>query len=255
MGFLTGRLARLADMAARADVLADIGSDHGLLPIALLQSGKVQRAIAVELSEGPFAAVTQAISREQLEARCEARMGDGLYPLTAGEADVIVIAGMGGHAIWKILTSQAAHAVLSAHSPRLVVQPMAGAGVIRFWADQAGYTIRADVRVQEGDNVYECLRLERSAAQLAAITTLPVPELRNVYDELSSAERMRLLCGEQALHSGCRLLAKQIHTEIGRRQLMMKELAYPLAERAQDRLRQVREEYGALLRLQEAYHL
>lgn len=255
-GGLTGRLAVVATLAGRGTTVADIGSDHGLVPLALLHEQRFTRAIAIELTDGPLAAVTQSMERADVLQTMQARKGDGFHPLSPCEADVVVIAGMGGGTIWGILTSEWARTVLAARPPRLVLQPMANSAILRFFAQRSGYAITADMRVKEGDVIYECLRLEYTpafdaGAQALSVNRFPRSEDRDAFDAMTAEQRMYLACGELPLRAGCQHVAQQISQEIAKRQMMMKELAYPRSDRAVDRLRQVREEYGALLRLQE----
>lgn len=245
---LTGRLARVAELVGSACTLADIGSDHGLLPIALLKQGRIVKAVAVELTQGPYEAVSRAIAGAGLSDHMEARLGDGCGPLLPEEADVIAIAGMGGNTMWSILTSIDAQRAFGTRPPRLVLQPMNGAGLIRYFAQCAGYTIRADVRVQEAGVLYECLALD----PLPAIRSwqAPAPEARAAYEALSASDRMRYLCGELGLQMRCQLLGLQLQMEMAKREAMMQSLAYPLAERAKERLAQIQKEHTALAHLQ-----
>ncbi|MCY0877114.1 MAG: class I SAM-dependent methyltransferase [Firmicutes bacterium] len=251
MSGLTGRLARIAQLVGHAHTLADIGSDHGLLPIALLQTGRIARAIAIEISEGPHQAVSRAIADAGVNDRMEARLGDGCAPLSREEADVVVIAGMGGHTIWTILTAPATRQTFASRPPRLILQPMNGTGLIRFWAQQAGYRVREDVRVKEGALLYECLALDPPVLDRDKMWVGPTEADHAQYEALSAELRMRYLCGEAGLHMRCQLLAWQVQVEIAKRQRVMHCLAYPLADRAKERLMQIRQEYGALLRLQD----
>ncbi|MCV4600236.1 class I SAM-dependent methyltransferase, partial [Escherichia coli] len=83
-----------------ARIHADIGSDHALLPKYLLQTGRVERVIAVEKSAAPYER-----SRRALEGlRAEVRLGDGLGPLGGGEADSLSLSGMGAQRMVGILT-------------------------------------------------------------------------------------------------------------------------------------------------------
>jgi tRNA (adenine22-N1)-methyltransferase len=122
---LSARLADVAALCPPGAVVADIGSDHGLLPLALLRSGRAPRAIAVDLHPGP---VAQLRARAAGEPRLEVRAGDGLAPLAPGEAQVIVLAGIGARLAERLL--RAAPAVWAA-AERVVVQVNEGPEELR----------------------------------------------------------------------------------------------------------------------------
>lgn len=122
---LSARLADVAALCPRGAVVADIGSDHGLLPLALLRAGQASRAIAVDVHPGP---VAQLRARAASEPRLEVRAGDGLAPLRPGEAQVIVLAGIGARLAERIL--RAAPAVWAA-AERVVVQVNEGPEELR----------------------------------------------------------------------------------------------------------------------------
>ena len=83
--------------------MADIGTDHGHLPIWLVQSGKIRHAVAMDVGEGPLSRAQHAIRQCHLTKHIETRLSDGAANLMPGEVDTIVIAGMGGALIQKII--------------------------------------------------------------------------------------------------------------------------------------------------------
>lgn len=148
---LPGRLAAVAARVPAGSVLADIGTDHALLPVYLLQGGICPKAIATELNYGPFLSAEEAIEQGGLKALIETRRGDGLQVLRPGEAQVVVIAGMGGNTIRGILAG--APLVLE-HVERLVLQPMADAGDLRLWLCANGWKIADEALVEENGRIY-----------------------------------------------------------------------------------------------------
>ncbi|MFA7164139.1 MAG: class I SAM-dependent methyltransferase, partial [Eubacteriales bacterium] len=90
------RLKAIANMVEPTKVIADIGTDHGYIPAYLVEKGIVDRGIAADVSRGSLAKAQDLIRAMGLEDRIETRLGDGLSVLKVGEANTIVIAGMGG---------------------------------------------------------------------------------------------------------------------------------------------------------------
>ena len=100
---LSKRLQVIADMIPEGGVLADVGCDHGFLDIYLVQTGKIQGAIAMDVRKGPLAAATAHVREAGLENRIETRLSDGLEAMMPGEAATLVCAGMGGPLMQRIL--------------------------------------------------------------------------------------------------------------------------------------------------------
>ena len=122
--------------------MADIGTDHGLLPAYLVTTGRVPSAIGIDDKELPLAG-----ARASLEAlgihTVELRHASGCVGLAAGEVRTITIAGMGGPSIARILEG------LPAGVTRLVLQPNAGATALRAWLGGHGWTIDAEQVVRD----------------------------------------------------------------------------------------------------------
>ena len=90
---LDNRLQTMAELIPEGKVLADIGTDHGYLPTALVLAGKFPRAIASDKNEEPAMAALRTVRAAGLSDAISVRTGDGLSSLTVGEADVISISG------------------------------------------------------------------------------------------------------------------------------------------------------------------
>ncbi|GGR02616.1 class I SAM-dependent methyltransferase [Deinococcus ruber] len=152
----------------RAEVHADIGSDHAELPIALLTSGRAGRVVVVEKTPPPLAVARQAIGRAGLLARAELRLGDGFAPIAPGEVHSASITGMGQRTILGIL-DRAAERLPAA----LILQPNDGAELLRQWARMQGWWLTAET-LTPGFWRYPVLRLDRRAGPDPAYDGLPV---------------------------------------------------------------------------------
>ena len=103
---LSKRLKAAADFVSEGSRVADIGTDHGFLPIYLIQTGRCRQAIAMDIRKGPLMRAQEHIAAAGLEAVIRTRLSDGMQELQAGEADSIVIAGMGGLTALHILEGE-----------------------------------------------------------------------------------------------------------------------------------------------------
>lgn len=156
---LSNRLAFIAERVPAYSRLADIGSDHALLPTALAQQGAIQFAVAGELNEGPYHAAWQQVQGAGLQSVIDVRRGDGLSVLSPCEVDVVVIAGMGGSLIAQILEngSRQLDGVR-----RLILQPNVGAEFVRRWLVRNDWALIEEAVIEEEGNTYEICIAERS---------------------------------------------------------------------------------------------
>lgn len=154
---LSPRLAAILELTPTVTVAADIGTDHGYLPVAWVQSGRVERAIATDLRNGPLAQAARTVAAAGLDGRIELRQGDGLAVLAPGEADLACIAGIGGTVVQQMLT-----AVQPLPVQRLLVQPMNGWAGVRQLAARLGLALQQEVMVAEGERLYLVLALAQS---------------------------------------------------------------------------------------------
>ena len=100
---LSKRLKAVAGLVTEGASVADIGTDHGYVPIWLIQSGRAAKVIAMDVNEGPLERARGHIRSKRLENVIFTRKSDGLQALHVGEADTMIAAGMGGGLVIKIL--------------------------------------------------------------------------------------------------------------------------------------------------------
>ena len=149
------RIKAVADFVDGGRV-ADIGADHGYLSLELIKSGRASKVIATEKNIHPFEALSKNISGVE---NIEARLGDGLKILAAGEVDTICIAGMGGALIVKIL-DDAPEIVKSAR--KIVLQPMNATKKIRDWLTENNWIIADENLAESAGIIYEIICAEKN---------------------------------------------------------------------------------------------
>lgn len=147
---LTPRL-NLIKNQVQGNSVADIGTDHGFVPIELVKSGKCTKAIATDINKGPAAIAKANIKKEGLSI--DVRVGGGLSTLQKGEVEEIIIAGMGGKLISDILS---AHMDI-AKSARLILQPMNGQYELRKFLTENGFFVEHEDLALEGFKVYNVI--------------------------------------------------------------------------------------------------
>lgn len=160
---LSKRLSRLADMV-QFPVLADVGTDHGYLPIYLAQSGKIQKAFAMDVRKGPLLAAKEHIRACGMGDYIETRLSDGVEALMPGEAGSILIAGMGGDVMLHILTE--GEPVVRA-AGELILQPQSKIKDVREYLYRQGYEIDREDMVFEEGKYYPMMHAVPGAARRA----------------------------------------------------------------------------------------
>ena len=100
---LSKRLKNVADMVTKGYIVADIGTDHGYVPIYLIKNGIVPKAYAMDINEGPLKIADKNICLEGLQDKITTVLSDGMNEMTSEMAESVFIAGMGGDLITDIL--------------------------------------------------------------------------------------------------------------------------------------------------------
>ncbi|WP_101696776.1 class I SAM-dependent methyltransferase [Clostridium minihomine] len=147
---LDPRLQLCADFVRPGTKLADIGTDHAYLPVWLKKQEKITSAVAADIHTGPLEKAKENILRYQAQ-NVTARLSDGLSQILPQEADDIVIAGMGGELIARIL-SQALW--VREGDRHLILQPMTCAQELREYLRENGFALLREEAVESRAHVY-----------------------------------------------------------------------------------------------------
>ncbi|MCD8336294.1 MAG: class I SAM-dependent methyltransferase [Lachnospiraceae bacterium] len=189
---LSKRLAAVADMVTPGFVLADIGTDHAYIPIYLVEQQVIPRAIAADVNRGPLARANAHIRQHALAGKIETRLSDGLAAFLPGEAQSIVIAGMGGALTVRILANGGKNgAVLTRERQEaeerkcqepdgrerremdgqecgtrmeLILQPQSEIVLVRSWLEENGWKIVREDMVFEDGKYYPMMKAKRCPA-------------------------------------------------------------------------------------------
>lgn len=152
------RLERVAAHVPDGARLADIGSDHGYLPVALMRRGAITSAVAGEVALTPFHAAERTVRENGLAQRISVRLADGLAAIEPGDGiSAITLCGMGGETIRDLLESGKAR--LSGRE-RLILQPNGGEPPLRRWLMENGYCILCEELLRENRFDYEIIVAE-----------------------------------------------------------------------------------------------
>lgn len=152
---ITPRLQKIADFV-NSKVIADIGTDHAYIPIELMRCGKISHAIACDINPGPLDIAKNNIAKYGLSESIETRLANGLSALTPGEAEEIIIAGMGGKLIADIIKDKQE----VAKQARLILQPMNAQAELRKLLFDMGFQITREALAIEGFKVYNIMYVQ-----------------------------------------------------------------------------------------------
>ena len=152
---LSKRLKTVAGAVTPGHRLADVGTDHGYVPIFLVGRQICPRAVAMDVNKGPLMRALEHVRKEELSDRIDLRLSDGLKKLKPDEVDTVVIAGMGGDLICRILL--AAPEFLAA-GVELVLQPQSEWFKVRHFLHDHGYEIVREWFLSEDGKYYVVIK-------------------------------------------------------------------------------------------------
>lgn len=193
---LSERLERVVSFVKPCASAADIGTDHALVPVELVRRGIVKKALAMDVRPGPLSRAKEQISRAGLSDQIEPRLSDGLAALKPQEAETVIIAGMGGELIIRILTEgrhmwdSVAQWVLSPHSEVFKV---------RGWLLENGFSIEKEDMVCEDGKYYVLMDVRRAGS--------------GIESPARDAEFVRLLYGDSLIRERNPVLAQYLKEE------------------------------------------
>ena len=164
---LSPRLAAIAGRVPPGSRLADIGTDHAYLPAYLILEGTISSAVASDVNRGPLDRGRETARLAGVEEKIDFRLSDGLKGLGEDEADVIVIAGMGGELISRILSDAP-----WTKGKLLLLQPMTAQPELRRWLNGNDYRIERETVVREGQKLYVILTVRGGADEPYSIGEL-----------------------------------------------------------------------------------
>ena len=148
---LSARLETAAKMVRRGSSLADIGCDHGYVPVALVERGIIRYAVASDINEGPLSSCKALVDENGLEKKIKCVLSDGLKSINLDEINDIIIAGMGGELIADILSESD---IIKLREKHLILNPMTHPEFARKFLFDNGFEIQKDIIVKDKKHYY-----------------------------------------------------------------------------------------------------
>jgi len=218
---LSLRLLALAEMVTPGMRVCDVGCDHGFLSIYLVQKQISSGVIAMDVRSGPLSRAIKHIAEFGLESYIELRLSDGLDGLREGEADTLVMAGMGGRLMMKILTRDHEKAI---RLKELILQPQSELMHFREFLRMRGYRTVAENIIEEEGKFY--------------------PMMKAVYTGETAAVANPLFdyCGEGLLKNRHPVLRRYLLAANENNEKISKKLLNGAGSRARERLLEIKQE-------------
>ena len=154
---LSIRLKTVAEAVTKGNRVADVGTDHGYVPIYLVKNNLSPAGIAMDVNKGPLEKAQEHIREEKLSGKIATRLGNGLAPLEPGETDTVIIAGMGGDLICKILKAKPEFLI---EGKEFILQPQSEWFKIRRLLKEYRYQIEKEWFLKEDGKYYVIIKAE-----------------------------------------------------------------------------------------------
>lgn len=155
---LSKRLETITKYVPKNSITADIGTDHGYIPVYLIKNGISKRVIGSDISPGSLEKIRDYVIETDTQNEIDIRLGDGIQVLKPYEVDTVVIAGMGGILMTDILEE---NRKLRDSFVRYVLQPMVGVKELREYLYNNGFKIVAEDLLFEEEKYYEVIVVEK----------------------------------------------------------------------------------------------
>lgn len=229
---LSDRLRKIANFVKKDTSVLDVGTDHGYVPIYLVENNISKNVIASDISSDSLNKTVEIVKKKSLEEFIDARVGDGLQVIEPFEVNGAIMAGMGGVLIEKILKN---NEKITDSIDYFIFQPMIASKELRKYLIENNFTIIDEELSKDGDKFYEIMLVEKGKESLK----------EDIYYEIS----------EKLIHKNHPLLKEFIENKIRLSQFVINSLKDKKSDRSLERLNQVEEqvkEYMEVLKRVEA---
>ena len=215
---LSDRLQTIANFVPKNTIVGDIGTDHGYIPIYLIEKGISKKAIAADLSKNSLEKIIQFRKLKGLEKYIDIRLGDGLDVIKPFEIDTLIIAGMGGLLIRDILDKDKEKRDSITH---FILQPNIASKELREYLFAQDFQIIDEKLVKEDNKFYEIIYAKKGKAYID----------RYIYFEI----------GEKLIFNKDPLLGEFINNKIHIAENILMELKDKNTDRSADRYKELTE--------------
>lgn len=149
---LSDRLQAVANMVPQGAKIVDVGTDHGYVPVYLVQNGICDSAIACDINELPLKSCEFLVRESGLGNKIKCILSNGVDNVPNDEYDTVILAGMGGELISDILSR-----VENAFDKTFIINPMTHSEIVRKWLYDNKFEIKNDIVIPDGKHHYNII--------------------------------------------------------------------------------------------------
>lgn len=216
---ISERLKTVASFVTEGMKVADIGTDHAYVPIYLIKKKRIPSALAMDIGAGPLKRARDHIAEQGLTEKIEIRLSNGFSAFQKGDAQSVVIAGLGGELMIQILTL--GKTVISEVS-EFILSPHSEIHKVRIFLMEQGFSIEKETMLQE-DGIYYTI-------------------LKAVYGVGDYRTEPELWYGKRMLEEKHPVLYTYLQKEYAVRMQIEKKLSEQSSDRTEERKRKLKEE-------------
>ena len=220
---LSKRLTAVAGLVTEGASVADIGTDHGYIPIHLIEQNLSPKVIAMDINKGPLERARIHIAGYGMSDRIETRLSDGLAAVKPKEVEEMIVAGMGGGLVIHILNEDPAK---TRSLKELVLQPQSELAKVRRYLEEHRFRIVAEDMVEEDGKYYPMMKV------------IPT-EQKGLYVEGVPAAEEELEYGKYLLEKGHPVMGEYLKKELSVNQGVYEKLRVQESERTKERSAEV----------------
>lgn len=245
---VSDRLKTIASCVRKGGVAADIGTDHAYLPIWMIQNKIARRVIATDINNGPLSRARTNICLEGVSEYVELRLSDGLDNLARGEADTIIISGMGGRLIERILANGMDRLM---EDTRLVMSPQSELMHFRVFLCENGFITDNELMLKEDGKYYVIISCRAGGPAVQSDSNAgedKVSEASHMWD--NTPEYAGFLYGKTLIERKDAVLMEYLHSELSAYEALKEKLSesieHTCSASASERLKQLEARLAAI---------
>ena len=220
---ISNRLMTAAALVTQGYTLADVGTDHGYIPIHLIGQNLSPKVIAMDINKGPLECARIHIAGYGMSDRIETRLSDGLAAVKPKEVEEMIVAGMGGGLVIHILNEDPAK---TRSLKELILQPQSELAKVRRYLEEHRFRIVAEDMVEEDGKYYPMMKV------------IPT-EQKGLYVEGVPAAEEELEYGKYLLEKGHPVMGEYLKKELSVNQGVYEKLRVQESERTKERSAEV----------------
>lgn len=160
---LSDRLMTIANLVSKNSIVADIGTDHGYIPVHLIENNISKKVIGTDISKGSLDKIIEVVKELGYESLIDTRLGNGLEVIKPFEVDTLIIAGMGGLLICDILDKDKK---VSNSITNFILQPMVASKELREYLIENNFEILKEELVKEENKYYEIIYAKKGKSYI-----------------------------------------------------------------------------------------